>query len=387
MTFIYVTPRLFRVNSSRLSISTHSTNDMGTLRLPLVQLLLLHVAMSCAGAVGEEHQQRRQFLYDCPETPLKDKAKNDITEYFAYHIESSVQEHRRGEKNDPSYYLDGFRNSRHGGHAEPYATLKEEAAAFRRDVFGAELSDGDVIYEGAGAEGMNLLMTLEILREESNITSLAAYGHDYLEPYVEIANKLFDAQVLTANGRWLKRGRYCQGDSTKLGFVPSNLFDLAYTYVDPLVDGLGRHRDEENYEVRVDAMKELCNSDAPDDQEVVKRDQELQEKWHSDWVRELIRITKPGKLIVVENVNGPVCDEISYWGGVAEEWWEKAATLYEWDVDIDSIKLHESWYYNAYHVSMRKKNDHGHVDDADDHEEGQGGDDDNDSYNSGRSEF
>ena len=304
----------------------------------------------------EETQTETGYLYDCPETPSRAKAVNDIPEYFDYHMDNSVYAHQRGEEEDPNYYANGgFRNVKHGGHHFTFSQYKEQVRDIRASLFGDEVQDGDIIYEGAGAEGLSLLMTLEILKEERGITGLTAYGHDYFMPFVEIANKLFDAQV-SVNGSWMKRGRYCQGDSTDLSFVPSNSFDLAYTYVDPLIDGLGRHNDDDYCTVRVTAIKELCMSENLNHRRIIRMDQRLQEKWHADWATELIRITKPGRLVVVENVCRPLCADKNDWGGVAPGWWKWAAEENEWDVYVGSIKIYdESVFDNCYHVAMRKR--------------------------------
>lgn len=66
-----------------------------------------------------------------------------------------------------------------------------------------------------------------------------------------------------------------------------------------MVDALGRHGDDVKFDGRVEEMKELCQSDDEEDQDIVAFDQQAQENWHSDWVMELIRITKPGKAIII----------------------------------------------------------------------------------------
>lgn len=237
-----------------------------------------------------------------------------------------------------------------------FSTYKDMAREFRAQIFGNELKDGDIIYEGAGAEGMNLLMTFEILYEERGIKDLVAYGSDYLNEFVSVANKLWDVQS-RANGDWFKRGRYCQGDSTNLHFVPSNAFDLAYTYVDVLIDGQGIFDDDMGDEERCDRMNYLCESDDPNDIAIVEKDQLMQEEWHAEWVSEMIRIVKPGKLVVIENVCLPLCLGETPWGGVDLDWWSRAAEEYEWDIDVSSIKLYQSWFGDAYTVTMRKKGD------------------------------
>ena len=123
-----------------------------------------------------------------------------------------------------------------------------------------------------------------------------------------------------------------------------------------MVDALGRYDDGVEFEERVQEMKDLCESDDDEDQDIVAFDQQAQENWHSKWVMELIRITKPGKAIIIEDVDTPVCsDESSEWGGVATSWWKFAVDEYGWDVDPDSIEIVEAaWYPHRYNVFMRK---------------------------------
>ena len=312
---------------------------------------ILHVLLFAAAAAAEH-----EYLYDCPDKAPQKARNDDVPEYFDYHHDNSIATHLQGEKEQGAdeYYTVGFRNSLHGGHHIDYSTYKNMARDFRAEIFGNELKDGDVIYEGAGAEGMNLLMTLEILHEERGIKNLIAYGSDYLNEFVSLANKLWDVQS-RANGDWLKRGRYCQGDSTNLHFVPSDTFDLAYTYVDVLIDGQGIFDDDVGDDERCDRMKDLCDSDDPNDIAIIDKDQLMQEEWHAEWVSEMIRIVKPGKLVVIENVCLPLCLGETPWGGVDLDWWSRAAVEYDWEVDIESIQLFQSWFGDAYTVAIRKK--------------------------------
>ena len=88
--------------------------------------------------------------------------------------------------------------------------------------------------------------------------------------------------------------------------------------------------------------------------------QEATEDWFAKWVSELVRIAKPGKPIIVEEVALPICGGAPEdWGGVAKEWWKPAVIKYKWDVDIDSIvtKMHKKDEKNVetrYNVFMRK---------------------------------
>ncbi len=87
-------------------------------------------------------------------------------------------------------------------------------------------------------------------------------------------------------------------------------------------------------------------------------DQKLVEEWYSKWIKELIRITKPGKSIVIEQVSLPTCLESSDWGGVSRTWWKRAVKDYEWNVDIESIVIRSMYddtkKGNRYHVYMKK---------------------------------
>ena len=82
------------------------------------------------------------------------------------------------------------------------------------------------------------------------------------------------------------------------------------------------------------------------------------EEWYAQWVEELIRITKPGKAIIIEQVSLPTCLDSNDWGGVDKTWWHRAAKQYEWNVDVESIVL-RSMYEDKkegkrYHVYMEK---------------------------------
>ena len=84
-----------------------------------------------------------------------------------------------------------------------------------------------------------------------------------------------------------------------------------------------------------------------------KLDQTAVENWYAAWVSELIRITKPGKPIVVEQVSFPTCANKMDWGGVSKTWWKLAVAKYEWDVDEKSLVI-KDLLPNRYNVFMVK---------------------------------
>lgn len=242
------------------------------------------------------------------------------------------------------------------GWTKSYYQRKEDFYEWKKEYF-ASLKNGDKIYESACGRGLNLLMTLEILEETKNLKNVAVYGNDYLEHSVKMANRVLTRGLENGN----KLESVCQGDSSNLENVPSDFFDLAYTgYIDPIWDplnitsGLG-HEPSPN---------EICHTDKNPLHWAAKRLGELQqeatEDWFAKWVSELVRIAKPGKPIIVENVALPICGGApGDWGGVSREWWKSAVVKYKWDVDIESIvtksiKKNGKIFDTRYNVFMRK---------------------------------
>jgi len=84
-------------------------------------------------------------------------------------------------------------------------------------------------------------------------------------------------------------------------------------------------------------------------------DQHYQSEWFSKWASELIRITKPGGIIIIENISLPQCYNFKDWGGVSKLWWEKAISLYHWDIDCASLRFVDVNGNNKrYNLAMRK---------------------------------
>jgi len=92
--------------------------------------------------------------------------------------------------------------------------------------FPKNLKDGDTIYESACGIGLNLIMTLEILQEVKGVNNLIVYGNEYIESSANTSNKLLEALLPQLNAT---KGSICPADSTDLGFIPSNSFDLVFT--------------------------------------------------------------------------------------------------------------------------------------------------------------
>ena len=238
--------------------------------------------------------------------------------------------------------------------------MAENMKDHKLDVFAPELKNGDHIFESGCGEGLNLLITVELLRDSAGI-NITAHGIDYLTSSVELAHRIFDQEAPS------HKGTFCQGDATDLSYIPSNSFDLTYTgFIDPLADPLNLwpedyvndDMDTEENSAHMSAL--YCDEEDELLWAVAQREQKLQEDWHAAWVGELIRIAKPGKLIVIEDVAWSTCTSREFdvpdegWGGVDPEWWEEAAEIYGWPIDPESIEMTQGWYENRYIVYMRK---------------------------------
>ncbi|KAL7577373.1 hypothetical protein ACA910_002102 [Epithemia clementina (nom. ined.)] len=254
--------------------------------------------------------------------------------------------------------LVNFRDRGYDYRSHSYSEMKDKTFAWKRDFFGTALQSGDHLYESACGQGLNLFLTLETLHECCNLTNLTVHGNDYLPQSIHVAHRIFQQE----QAPWFHRGHLCTGDSTNLSFVPSNSMDLAYTgFIDPLLDPLhlmDGHANASLGEV-VEMIEEICASRDPVVRKLAQRMQQLQEDWHAQWVSELVRIVKPGKYIVIEDVGWPACSFYTEWGGVETDWWAQAVDIYHWDVDVESIQILEEkpyvWYDNRYNVVMRKK--------------------------------
>lgn len=254
-------------------------------------------------------------------------------------------------KTNVSEFLESFRSSGFDDWGHSYEKVKKGMHHWKKTHFPPNLNDGDSIYESACGIGLNLYMTLEILKEEKGLESLIVYGNEYLQESADKANILFDRVPPFQS----IKGTICKGDSTHLEFVPSNSFDLVYTgYISPPTDplSLGKSVDE-----NLKIVEQLCKFENGDwkAQKLSEMAQKVVNDFYGTWVSEMVRIAKPGKAVIIEQVSMPICDESYDWGGVAQEWWETAIDEYHWDVQPESI-VHEkdSIFKNRYHVFMRK---------------------------------
>ena len=245
-----------------------------------------------------------------------------------------------------------YRTQGYDGFSKNFAQAKDNIYDYVQEYFVPALRNGGgSIYESACGTASNLLMTLEIIAE-SGVKDVTVYGSEYIADSVTIARQMIEAHM--PEGFYM--GSICQADSTNLEHVPSNSMDVTFTgYIDPLVDPLNLHPDE-----GISVSIARCKSTDEADHEIAEKEQKAQEQWFARWVTEMVRITKPGGSVIIEDVAKPICQIYRDWGGVGQAWWPKAVGDYGWNIDIDSITFGPAarspvkYKGRRYNVAMRK---------------------------------
>jgi SAM-dependent methyltransferase len=253
-------------------------------------------------------------------------------------------------------YVQNFRGMEFDGWTKSYDDMKAGMYHWKSTRY-LDLKDGDHIYESACGIGLNLVMTLEILNEVKGLTNIVVYGNEYMKESVDVAHMLMtqgNNNILPAKGQM---GEICQGDSSSLHFVPSNVFDLAFTgYITSMEDPLGlKITDRDNLAA---AYHKICTGSLTKSaRETRLQMQRTQEDWFAKWVTEMVRITKPGGSIIFESVTLPFCESEELGAGVSRLFWINGVHKYRWPVDTSTLFFEEDTIFQGrYHVSVRKWN-------------------------------
>jgi len=282
----------------------------------------------------------------CPQEPPP-PSDNDKQGNFDEYIEADTT--KLTATGELAERAEDYRNQGYDGFSKNFAQAKENIYDYVQEYFVPALRNGGgSIYESACGTAANLLMTLEIIAE-SGVKDVTVYGSEYIADSVTIARQMIEAHM--PEGFYM--GSICQADSTNLEHVPSNSMDVTFTgYIDPLVDPLDLHPDE-----GISDSIARCKSA---DHEIAEKEQKAQEQWFARWVTEMVRITKPGGSLIVEDVAKPICEIYRDWGGVSQAWWPKAVADYGWDIRVDSITFGPAarspvkYKGRRYNVAMRK---------------------------------
>jgi len=310
--------------------------------VPTFLVVLIFVSRSYRGSSSSRSQLP---VFQCPASMEHGAVVQDDTEWY----ESDSQKILK----DLDTFMANLQEKSFDGWNENYSTIKRHFTVFKSKHFG-ELQSGSTVYESACGIGLNLRMTLEILEEQNGITDLVVYGNEYLDSSVKVANAIFERFGLPGNGRL---GQICQGDSANIGFIPSNTFDLVYSgYITPLWDPLELEELEDDDDKWRSEYLAICDDKTAEGKKLQQLMEDKQEKWHSDWFKEMIRIAKPGVPVIVESVGYPICVQRYDWGGVRHDFWLTGAQKFDWDIDPDSVIIEAGAQMpHRYNVVTRKK--------------------------------
>lgn len=292
--------------------------------------------------------------YGCP---AQQRTAENIATSIKEHEEWYVSVSQRIAASNLTDYFQSFRNTEYDNWGHSYEEVKAGMLKWKSENFN-DLKSGDFIYESACGIGLNLFMTLEILQETLGVSDLVVYGNEYIPLSVQIAQNIANGtkdhpkSFLPARGQY---GSICTADSTQLDdFVPADAFDLVYTgYISPLFNPLSLNgtSTDDNFA----QYAAFCEGKTEGDVELAERAQNHQNDWYAKWVGQMIRIAKPGKPVIVEQISYPLCDAMFDWGGVKPSFWTAAIEKYGWDVDAASLVVdNDSIFRRRYHVFMRK---------------------------------
>jgi hypothetical protein len=216
-----------------------------------------------------------------------------------------------------------------------YKELKNGLQDFLIRHFVPNLNDGDAILESECGDLMNLILTLDVLNEQGNITNLAVYGNTASNNSIPSIGMLLTEMSNKTNN---SASKICM--STDLSFIPEDSFDLVFT-------GYFRVADSE----RVESLCQQNNSIAI---------QEFQNDYFSQWVGEMVRVAKPGAPIIIENVSPAFCPpsptNTFSSCGIDRPWWKSFVRIDDIPVHPESLVLEKSRLVDKeYHVIMNKE--------------------------------
>jgi hypothetical protein len=240
--------------------------------------------------------------FSCPAKIIETSGDNDES------FEETYGQVSRDMTNDKEEFLKTFRKQDFDGWDQSYTKIKNKSTPFKSKYYPQYLKSGMTIYESACGIGLNLYMTLEILKEKHDISGLVVYGNEYVKESVEKANEVVLSEGVIPTGN--KKGIICTSDSTDISHVPSNAFDLVYTgYISPHQDPLDIE-DTDDWQRLTDICKTLKDKSKNDwmGQKLWKLVIQKQRDWYGKWVAEMARIAKPGVPVIIEQVSVPYCD-------------------------------------------------------------------------------
>eukprot|EP00550_Attheya_septentrionalis_P009138 CAMPEP_0198285736 /NCGR_PEP_ID=MMETSP1449-20131203/4981_1 /TAXON_ID=420275 /ORGANISM="Attheya septentrionalis, Strain CCMP2084" /LENGTH=403 /DNA_ID=CAMNT_0043983271 /DNA_START=103 /DNA_END=1314 /DNA_ORIENTATION=+ len=307
---------------------------MYLLGLSAVTCLILWIVVIASAVSNGRDSKRREA--ERPGAPYKcpgevERAQNDISDYYdPYRANAKIF------RENPTRLYEYATEEYDGFGPNSFTQLKAQLYKWKQKHFCEHLKSGDRMYESAMGTGLNLFMTLDILFSACDIDNIHVEGNDYVFDSIRNAEYLYK-NVIPGTA---KSTQFCGADSLHLEHIPRGSFDLVYTgYMDPIVDAMHLYTSEgSDVRSRIDKLKSYCDSSDKAEDVLTRLDQNAQEKYHSDFVKQMIRIAKPGAPIIIEFVSYPACS-LSDWGGVDISFWIEGASKYGWDVDEGTVDI------------------------------------------------
>lgn len=264
----------------------------------------------------------------CPKTiniSRNDDPDDSISKFYESNEENTVVEGQ----NVSSYTLEDIENLKkrnYDGWSRNYEEIKRDFRSWKKRMF-KSLKAGDSLIEIGCGRGFNLLMTLEILKEEHDIDNIHVYGVEYVGTSVQVANKVLQ-YTLPPIGSSLGSD-ICIGDASNLFYIQDESFDFVYTgHIEAIDDPLHLGDFEAD---------DICDKESWAEKKISELYQKAQNDWYAAWTGEMIRIAKKGSPVIVEEIDPSLCEAPDGWGGVSRDWWKEAVSIYSWDVDVSSI--------------------------------------------------
>uniref|UniRef100_A0A7S4AL83 Methyltransferase domain-containing protein n=1 Tax=Pseudo-nitzschia australis TaxID=44445 RepID=A0A7S4AL83_9STRA len=310
--------------------------------------------------------RRNRIKFRCPSRFQLGSEDEEYAEQYAVEAEEMTT--------DKKQFLANYKEVEFDQWDDTYTNVKTGLAPFKSKYYTKYIKNGMHIYESAMGTGLNLFMTLDLLREQKPpISGVTVYGNDLVKESIDQAVGVILADGVIPAGN--HQGVLCTGNSLDLGHVPSSAFDLVYTgYITPVMDALhivpAKDKDADDDDDSVwNRYQDICtaveNNKSKDDDDKdwmaeylwERMILEQQRERYGKWVGEMARIAKPGVPVIVESVSVSYCEFTEDWGGVPKSFWKKAAreNTYNWDVDPKSIEMmDDTLNEKRYHVFMLK---------------------------------
>ena len=262
------------------------------------------------------------------------------------------------EKNHIVWNPNNLRSAKYHPWSKTYDQVKAKIQDWKAKQFIPYLQNGDSIFEsGCAGNGMNLYITLSIVKKNGGLTDLNVYGNAQAQQEMDETLALVkDHPILPKH----QATTICTGNPMMLTeYIPDESFDLVFTGFVDVMWVMENDNDDESLSLLQSSNVETTCAQTTRADKLQTRTEQI----YKQWVSEMIRVAKPGARIVVENVSPPLCsadweeqNNSNQAGGVSPEWWHTAIQNDDFSIDETSLSfVNSQLFVKDYHVAMTKK--------------------------------